>query len=254
MNKFLIAGNWKMNTLYDDGEILVEDIIKSFNYNEGTDVLICPPLTHIIGFTSTFFEEGLYFGAQTCHYKNEGAYTGEVSAQMIHDLGCLYVISGHSERRTLFGETDEVVNKKVKAIRNAELIPIMCIGETLEERNAGKTYEVLERQIIEGLKGIEINNESDVVIAYEPVWAIGTGVSATTEQADEAHNWIRKFLLENYGDEAKNTLLLYGGSMKPSNAEQLLSLDNVNGGLIGGASLKAQDFTEIINIANNLIK
>jgi triosephosphate isomerase len=193
-------------------------------------------------------------GAQNCHFENSGAFTGEVAVPMLRYLDADYVICGHSERRHIFGETDGAVNKKIHAVIDGSLTPILCIGETLDERKQEKTFEVLKTQLDEGLKNVANGALLNVVIAYEPVWAIGTGESASRSQIDEAHAWIRKYFNDKIGGDAGQIMILYGGSMKPDNAEDILSIPDVNGGLIGGASLKAESFLSIIATAENLLK
>ncbi len=252
MSDFLIAGNWKMNTVVDEGIDLVNQISDLSRAESNVNIAVIPPFTHLYTLVAQFEDSGIKFGAQNCYFEESGAFTGEISPAMLKSIGCDYVLCGHSERRTIFGETDEIINWKLKSVLKLKMLPILCIGETLEERETGLTKNVLERQLMKGLSGLKESELSQIIIAYEPVWAIGTGVSASEEQADEAHTFIREFIIKQFGDFMKNNYLLYGGSMKPENAEQLLKLPDVNGGLIGGASLKAKDFSEIIDIANKL--
>lgn len=253
MRKLLIAGNWKMNTGLEETSLLVSSIdeYKSTHDNKNVEVLVCPPFINLITAIDTAAGSPIKVGAQNCYYQEKGAYTGEISASMLSEIGCKYVIIGHSERREIFKEDDELINKKIIAALNQKLIPILCIGEKLEERNAGNTNNILEAQLTKALQNVEISDYSKFVIAYEPVWAIGTGISATNEQANETHNWIRNYLIENLGAAAADIRILYGGSMNENNAQDLLKLDNVDGGLIGGASLKASTFNKIIDIANS---
>lgn len=253
--KFLIAGNWKMNTLKEDSSKLVHEILSATEnlQNSSVESLICPPFTHLSYLSEMIKDKKLNLGAQNCHYEESGAFTGEISPQMIRDLKCEYVIIGHSERRTIFGETDLIINKKLMAAVKTGLKVIFCIGETLDERDKDLTFKIIEKQISEGLQGYGADNLNQLVIAYEPVWAIGTGVVAKPEQAEEAHNFIRELLVKKFGNSGEEILILYGGSMKPDNAEELLMLTNVNGGLIGGASLKSDSFVSIIQTAYSLI-
>lgn len=254
MRKILIAGNWKMNTDVNSSKELVTSINKFIEgSNLKTEILVCPPFTSLNTIREIVEESNIKLGAQNCEYRDSGAYTGEISVSMLKSVNCNYVIVGHSERRSYYGETDSLVNLKAKAAFNGGLIPIICIGETLEERNTGNTFSVLELQIKFALEGFDNNDIEKLVIAYEPVWAIGTGISATNEQADEAHTWIREYVKSNYGSNAGEIRVLYGGSMNDKNAKELLSLENVDGGLIGGASLKPEAFVAIINAAESTL-
>jgi triosephosphate isomerase len=255
MKKILIAGNWKMHTNVFEAEKLVEYFVSAIDKLDiNFDILVCPPFTNLAIVKQTIGESIIKLGAQNCHYEFQGAYTGEISVSMLKDIGCEYVIIGHSERRSIFDETNELINKKVKAVIEHDITPILCIGETLGERNAGKTYEILTHQISEGFKNIDIKDLEKIVIAYEPVWAIGTGISATTEQAQEAHFWTRNFIVKKYSTSLSEILILYGGSMNEKNAKELLSQPDVNGGLIGGASIKPESFISIINSAIEISK
>lgn len=250
MRRKLIAGNWKMNTTISDSIELIEEIkSKISNLEIKSEILICPPFVNIVAAVANTKNSGISVGAQNCEYRINGAYTGEVSAPMLFEAGCQYVIIGHSERRTLYGETDVIVNQKLKTVISYKMTPILCIGENLDERNQNKTFDILKTQILGAYKNLSIDEISETVIAYEPVWAIGTGVSATNEQASEAHRWIRTFLNEEFGDRASNIRILYGGSMNDANCEGLLSQEDIDGGLIGGASLKAASFVKIIMTA-----
>jgi triosephosphate isomerase len=252
MKKMLIAGNWKMNNDIMDSKSLAEKIIEGLNHiDNAPEVLVCPPFTSLESVYDKCKYSDISVGAQNCHTELKGAFTGEISAAFIEHIGCEYVILGHSERRTYFKETDELINSKMLTAIENGLKAILCIGETLEEREAGNTFEVLKNQIQTGLKGIE--NADKLVIAYEPVWAIGTGVAAVPDQVQEAHAYIRKKLSELYGDESNNIIILYGGSMNDKNAKELLSLEDVNGGLIGGASLKPEAFLSIITAGAEVI-
>ena len=245
MRKPIIAGNWKMNKTPAEGAALVEEL-KPLVASADCDVVVCVPATDIYAVANAVKGSNIHLGAQNVHFAESGAYTGEISADMLLSLGVEYVIIGHSERRQYFGETDETVNKRTLTALNKGLIPIVCIGETLEERESGKTEEVLHRQIVEGLKGVE--DLSKLVVAYEPVWAIGTGRTATSEQANETIGYIRKVLAENFCPKcAAAVRIQYGGSMKGSNAKELMAQPEIDGGLIGGASLKAPDFALVVN-------
>ena len=245
MRKPIIAGNWKMNKTPVEGAALVNEL-KPLVENAECDVVVCVPATDIYAVAEAVKGSNIHLGAQNVHFAESGAYTGEISADMLLALGIEYVIIGHSERRQYFGETDETVNKRTLTALNKGLIPIVCVGETLEERETGKTEEVLSRQVIEGLKGVE--DVSKLVIAYEPVWAIGTGRTATSEQANETIGYIRKVVAENFCPKcAAAVRIQYGGSMKGSNAKELMAQPEIDGGLIGGASLKAGDFALVVN-------
>jgi triosephosphate isomerase len=256
MKKMLIAGNWKMNTNAFESKKLAEYIVGGLIQKKEllSDILVCPPFTSLQAVGQTIAHSRVMLGAQNCHYKDSGAFTGEVSVPMLRYLDASYVICGHSERRHVFGESDETINKKVGAAIDGSVSPILCIGETLEERKGGKTFDVLKFQLDAGLKDIPHGAILNTVIAYEPVWAIGTGESASRLQIDEAHKWIRKYFEDKIGNDAGQIIILYGGSIKPGNAEEILAIDDVNGGLIGGASLQAESFLSIIAIAENLLK
>ena len=244
MRKAIIAGNWKMNLTPSQGVKLVEEL-KPLVLDANCDVVVCVPATDIYAVGEALKGSNIRLGAENVHFAESGAYTGEISADMLLELGVEYVIIGHSERRQYFAETDETVNKRTLTALKKGLIPIVCVGETLEERETNKTEEVLERQIVEGLKGVE--DLTKLVIAYEPVWAIGTGKTATSEQANETIGFIRKTLKGIFGDSADLVRIQYGGSMKPGNAKELMAMEEIDGGLIGGAALKAVDFSQIVN-------
>lgn len=245
-----IAGNWKMNTDQSSAVALAKGVVEKVGDPGDVLVAVCPPFVNLAGVGEAVSGSKIGLGAQNMHFEDSGAYTGEVSAPMLKALGCEYVIIGHSERREYFGETDEGVNKKVKKALAAGLVPIMCIGETLEQREAGKEKDVVGKQVKGGLEGVSIDDPSTLVLAYEPVWAIGTGRTASPEQAQEIHAFIRSLLVEQFGqDKAARIHILYGGSMKPSNAAELLGKKDVDGGLIGGAALKADDFAALIEAA-----
>ncbi len=254
MKKYLIAGNWKMHKNISESEELIDTIKSNFSQeDENVKLLVAPPFTNLYFVYQKIKDTGIYLGAQNCHWESSGAFTGEISPDMLQSVGCNYVIIGHSERRAMFGETNEKINKKLHALLSNSLNPIVCIGETLEQRQAGKTFQVLEDQLTNGLKGISNEQIKNIIIAYEPVWAIGTGVAATIEQVDEAHNWIREKLVNLFGENALQTIIQYGGSVNEKNSVELFSLKNVNGALIGGASLKADSFIKIYKNAFNAV-
>lgn len=254
MRRFLIAGNWKMNGgPYDATELLDGLKSKKPEINDDVDVLVCPPFVSIGLASNSLYDTEFQVGAQNLHFEDNGAFTGEISATMIVEAGCNYVIIGHSERRQYFGETDQSVNKRINKALEYKLAPIICVGESLDQRKADEHFNVVENQVKDALDGISEDDILDVVIAYEPVWAIGTGETATKEQAQEMHAHIRGILKDLYNDTAADSIrILYGGSMKPANAKELLSQPDVDGGLIGGASLDADSFAEIITIAEDL--
>lgn len=255
MREIIIAGNWKMNTIPADGIELARNISNLAAGLAGVTVVICPPATHLVTIEKTLKLGSIGLGAQNVHWENSGAYTGELSAGMLKKSGCNWVIIGHSERRTYFGETDRSVNKRVRKAQEMNLRPIVCIGETLPERESGRTFNVLDKQLELGLDGVKLKGTGGIVIAYEPVWAIGTGVTATTDQAQEAHKFIRDKLSQMFSREAADqTTILYGGSMNEKNAGKLMEMPDVDGGLIGGASLKAEKFAAIVKAASEATK
>jgi triosephosphate isomerase len=248
--KKLIAGNWKMNKTPADGVALAKELVAAAGKQADVEVVVCPPFTALDGVGKALEGSLLKLGAQNMHFEASGAFTGEVSAPMLRALFATHVILGHSERRTYFGETDELVNKKVLAALKNQLRPILCVGETLSEREAGFTLKVVQTQTERALEGVNGEMAASLVIAYEPVWAIGTGKVATTEQAQEVHAFIRGLLVKLFGAAvADKVRILYGGSMKPSNAPELLAQKDIDGGLIGGASLEARSFVELITAA-----
>lgn len=251
MRKKIVAGNWKMNMNLSETIELISELKNSLSDLE-TDmgVIVCPPYTSLETAKTLLKDTSIGLGAQNMHQADSGAFTGEVSADMLKSVGCEYVILGHSERRTIFKETDEQINEKIKKAISSGLKPIFCIGETLEERESGKTENVVQTQIKNGLSGISESELENLIVAYEPVWAIGTGKTASPEQAQEVHKFIRKLLSDLYSEKfAENTTIQYGGSVKPDNAAELFSQPDIDGGLIGGASLKADSFTAIIKSA-----
>lgn len=256
MRQFLIAGNWKMNAGPSEAKQLADQMTKSWEGKElKSEVLICPPYVSIPFVVKSFRSSQLKTGAQNVHTENNGAYTGEISASMLKELTCEYVITGHSERREYFGETNEMVSSKAKKIIDEGMKPIVCVGEKLDERKNGFQKNVVSEQLSDVLEILESSDAQNLVIAYEPVWAIGTGETATPEQAQEMHQFIRKLINNKWGDDASESVrILYGGSMKPDNAQELLSQPDVDGGLIGGASLKEDSFSEIISIAESIEK
>lgn len=250
MRKKFIAGNWKMNTRSIDGELLAAGVVKGLAGNTGVTVAVCPPFPFLARIAQVVKDTPVALGAQNCYLKDDGAFTGEVGPAMLVDIGCKYVIVGHSERRQIFKETDEFINAKAHAALKAGLKVILCIGETLDERKANKTESVLDSQLTGSLAKITAESLSNMVIAYEPVWAIGTGLNATPQQAQDAHAFVRKRVGQMCGDTAAQSLVIqYGGSVKPDNAATLLSQPDVDGALVGGASLKAEDFLAIVRAA-----
>ncbi len=239
-----------MNKNAAEASALVQEIKRGLDHKKGVDVIVCPPFTSLAAVSELITGSGILLGAQNMHWEKSGAFTGEVSAEMLRELYCHYVIVGHSERRTLFSETDDGVNRKVKTALASHLVPIVCVGETLEQRNSGNMEDVLSAQVKNGLAGIGKKELQSLVVAYEPVWAIGTGVSATATQAQDAHKFIRG-LLKELSDEksASDVRILYGGSVNPSNARELFGQPDIDGGLIGGAALNAESFLAIVNAA-----
>jgi triosephosphate isomerase len=251
MRSYLVAGNWKMNTTSESGVALARDIAAAVPAPlAGVDVLICPPFPYLSSVVTAVLGSGVAVGAQNAWHAPPGAYTGEVAAEMLLDVGCRSVIIGHSERRHVLHESDDVINRKVRALRKAGLQVILCVGELLEERDANRTEEVLDRQMAGGLTAVSADAFGDMVIAYEPVWAIGTGRTASPAQAQAAHGHLRNWLRARYNSAvAETTRILYGGSVKPDNAPELLQEPDVDGALVGGASLKAESFLPIVRAA-----
>jgi triosephosphate isomerase len=249
--KKVIAGNWKMNKTATEAVTLAKDIVAEVGRETSVDIVLCPPFTALAAVAHVLEGQAVKLGGQNMHPEKNGAYTGEVSAEMLRTLYVTHVILGHSERRTYFNETDAFINKKVLTALANELKPILCVGETLAEREAGSTLAVVQRHIEGGLAGVKPEQITTVIIAYEPVWAIGTGKVATTAQAQEVHAFIRDLLTKLYGAPlAQKVRILYGGSMKPSNAAELLAEKDIDGGLIGGASLEAKSFIELVKAAD----
>ena len=252
MRKPFVAGNWKMNTDSRSSVELVKRIASGSAQVAGQDVTVavCPPFVYLQAVTKALSASSIAVGAQDIYFEPKGAFTGEISVSMLKDVGCLYCLCGHSERRHVLGESDELINKKVTAAIGGGLLPILCVGELLEEREVSETNEVVTRQVKKGLAGLSAEKILAVTIAYEPVWAIGTGLTATPEQAQEVHDFIRKLLGQIYDDELAGEIrILYGGSVKPDNAADLMSQQDIDGSLVGGASLKADDFLAIIQAA-----
>ena len=250
--KYLIAGNWKMNTTASESVDLISEINSLVGQQTQVQVCICPPFTSIQKSSSLVEQSEVLLGAQNMSAEPSGAFTGEISAEMLRDLYVNFVILGHSERRQYFGETNESINLKVLTAVQNNLKPIYCIGETLEERESEKTLEVVKTQVQEGLANFPLSEVDNLVLAYEPVWALGTGKTATDEMAQEVHAYVRGLLVDLFGDAAGSGIrILYGGSMKPENAAGLLSQADVDGGLIGGASLNAKSFCAIVDSALN---
>lgn len=254
MRRFLVAGNWKMNTDLTSGPQLAKALAAAVtSSHDAAEVLVCPPFPYLAAVKAAVANSGLQLGAQDVYFEESGAFTGEVSVAMLRDVGCSHVILGHSERRHVLGETDEDINKKVKAAIAGDLRVVLCVGELLSEREAGETETVLNRQLAGGLQDVSGGDADTLIIAYEPVWAIGTGVTATPDQAESAHEHIRKWIANRYTAGLSDRMrILYGGSVKADNAETLLQQPNVDGALVGGASLKTDSFIPIIEAARSL--
>ena len=250
----LIAGNWKMNRTIPEAVELAEAVVAKCRPSEGLAVAVCPPAVCLEPVGRSLEGSGIGLGAQNMHREESGAYTGEVSAAMIRSAGCRYVIIGHSERRQYFGETDDDVNGKTHQAVAHGLIPIVCVGEHLAEREGGRAEEVVGKQVEGALAGVSIDDASALVIAYEPVWAIGTGITASPDEAQAMHALIRGMLVQRFGDVGGDVELLYGGSMKPDNAADLLKQPDVTGGLIGGSSLRADQFAMIVEAARGELR
>ena len=246
MRKAIIAGHWKMNKTPDEARALVEELIPLVADAE-CDVVVCPPFVDLCPVSKAIKGTNIHLGAQNIHWAKSGAFTGEISADMLKKFGVEYAIVGHSERRQYFGETDATVNMRAKAALENGITPIICVGESLEQRERGETDEFVASQVRGALEGISADDARRVVIAYEPIWAIGTGRTATAEMAEETIIVIRKTLRSIFGNDAAETVRIqYGGSMNPQNAASLMAMENIDGGLIGGASLKAEDFSKVV--------
>ncbi len=257
MRKTIIAGNWKLyKTIKEAIELATGLKRELFKLDkQGIDVVICPVFTALSEVSEVVSESDIMLGGQDLYWQDEGAFTGEVSGKMLKDAGCTFVIIGHSERRQFFGETNETVNNKIKAALLSSLTPIVCVGETLKEREAGKTFDVLKDHVQNGLRGIGKEDVLKLVIAYEPVWAIGTGKTATPLQAQEAHKYIRDLLVKLYDQEVASQIRIqYGGSVKPENIIELMKQPDLDGALVGGASLKVESFADIVKKAAEVIK
>ena len=248
MRKTVIAGNWKMNNDLKESEKLIVELNNLLqNEKPNCDVIVCPPYTSLSEAYKLLKGSQIKLGAQNMHFEENGAFTGEVSALMLKSVGCEYVILGHSERRHIFGESNEMINKKIKKALSAGLKPIFCVGELLEERERGTTNDVVKKQILKGLAEISADEMKNIIVAYEPVWAIGTGKTASPAQAQEVHEFIRDLVEITYSLEVANDLVIqYGGSVKPDNAKELILQKDIDGALVGGACLKADSFMGII--------
>lgn len=256
MRRPFVAGNWKMNTTRAAGVALAKAVADEVRSTKpAVDVAVCPPYPYLLPVGEALSDSGVWLGAQNAYHAAPGAFTGEVALPMLADCGCRWVILGHSERRQFFGETDAIINQKVQATLAANLGVIFCVGELLEQRQSAKTESVLETQMSGGLAGISKDAVSRLVVAYEPVWAIGTGVTASPDQAEAAHAFLRRWLAGRFDSGLAETIRIqYGGSVKPDNAKELLSQPNVDGALVGGASLKADQFLPIIRAATETAK
>jgi len=250
MRKYIIAGNWKMNKTIGEAIELANGLKRELFKIDNVDIVLCPPFTALSEVSETVTGSNIDLGAQNLHWEESGAYTGETSASMLKDAGCKYVIIGHSERRKYFGETNDSVNKRVKKAIASNLFPIMCVGETLEEREAGKTLDVVKSHVEGGLKDLSKPDMQKTIIAYEPVWAIGTGKNATPKQAQEVHQFIRGLIVKLFDkDTADVVRIQYGGSVKPDNISELINQNDIDGALVGGASLKVDSFTKLVKIS-----
>lgn len=244
MRKKIIAGNWKMNKNLKDSLDFVKEL-ETHSLDESVETVLCAPF-HVL-YELGKASKHMVTGAQNMHYEDDGAYTGELSAAMVKDTGASYVILGHSERRQYFFETDEVVNKKVKKALASDLIPILCVGETLEEREGKRLWTVISEQVQKGMKDLSADQAKKVVIAYEPIWAIGTGKTATSKEANDMTVFIRKEIEKMFGEVAKEVSILYGGSVKPENIREIMAQSDIDGALVGGAALKADSFVKLVN-------
>jgi triosephosphate isomerase len=246
MRKPLVAGNWKMFTTRSVAEKLAADVVAGFHDDQKVDVALCPPFPYLSIVDAAIRQSAVLLGAQNLYPEKEGPFTGEVSPTMILDVGCSYVIIGHSERRQHLGESDQLINRKVKAGLDAGLYVILCVGETLEQRENGQTEAVIGRQLTGALADIPPQMVAKLVLAYEPVWAIGTGQNATPQQAQKVHEHLRGLFRQQYGEAADRLIIQYGGSVKPDNAQTLMSMPDIDGALVGGASLRADQFLSIV--------
>ena len=245
--KPLIAGNWKMHNTVREAQELASAVVRAAAKVTDREVMVAPPYTALAAVGKMLADTGVKLGAQNVHWEDEGAFTGEISAPMLRDVGCTMAIVGHSERRHVFGETDSMINRRLTGAIHSGLIPVLCVGETLKQRDLDQTLEVLEEQVRSGLAGVEVVDGGELVVAYEPVWAIGTGKTATEGQAQEAHSFIRKLLSDICEKNiAAQVRILYGGSVKPENIDSLMQQEDIDGALVGGAALKADSFERII--------
>jgi len=247
MRKTIIAGNWKLNKTGKEAVKLITLLKRELSDVSEIGIVVCPPFTALSEVSDVLSESNIGLGAQNLYWEEEGAFTGEISASMIKDAGASFVIIGHSERRQFFGETDETVNKKIRASLKHNLTPIVCMGENLEERESDKTFDVIKKQYTGSFVNLSTDEIERLIIAYEPVWAIGTGKTATSEQAQEVHQFIRGLLSESYNDETASKITIqYGGSVKPENIAELVAKPDIDGALVGGASLKSDSFSQIV--------
>lgn len=246
MRRPIIIGNWKMNNTLCEAKSLVEGI-KSFNLDENVDKVVCVPFVYAMEVKNILSETDVKVGVQNVYFEEKGAFTGEISPTMLKSIGIEYAIVGHSERRTIFGETDEIVNKKVIACLKNGITPILCCGETLEERNSGDAKKIIENQIRLALREVSSEDIEKVVIAYEPIWAIGTGVTASSKDAEDIISFIRTVLNDLYSDISQKVRIQYGGSVKPENVKEIMSEENIDGALVGGACLKADSYRGLVN-------
>lgn len=255
MRKFIIAGNWKMHKTVGEAVSLAEEIRNGISEIDRTEIVVCPPFTALRAVAGVISNSSISLGAQNMHWESEGAYTGEISPKFLVDVGCDWVIIGHSERRKYFGEKDEDVNRKVKAAFKFGLKPIVCVGETLQEREKGVTEKVVETQVRGGLAGLSPEDTEKLVIAYEPVWAIGTGRTASPGTANEVHAYIRNLIGFLFDESTGSGMrILYGGSVTPENISELISMPEIDGALVGGASLRASSFVEIVREASKGVR
>ena len=255
MRKPIIAGNWKMHKAPEESIALASGIKRDLFNIENTEIVLCPPFTSLSDVRDVIADTNIALGAQNMYWKTEGAFTGEISPKMLKALDCKYVIIGHSERRAYFGETNETVNKKLKMALAEGLLPVMCVGEKLEEREGGKTFEVVSEHVEKALLNISEKEILNMVIAYEPVWAIGTGKNATPHEAEEVHKFIRELLAKKYGKEISESIRIqYGGSVKPANIDALIKEKDIDGALVGGASLKVESFVDIVKKTSQVVK
>lgn len=254
MRKPLVMGNWKMNGSVARNDALIAELAAGSSQLQGVEIVVCPPYLYIQQIAALLKESAMAYGAQNCAAQNEGAFTGEVAATMLGDMGCAYAIIGHSERRALFGDSNAVVAEKFTRLGEQGIRPVLCVGETLEQREAEQTLGVIEEQLSAVLAANPVDQWRDAVLAYEPVWAIGTGKTATPEQAQEVHAFIRQYLAGQDSKLAEDTRILYGGSVKANNAAELFGQDDIDGGLIGGAALVAEDFLAICAAADEQSK